>query len=604
MKIIIFDFEVFKKDTLLGAIVLSDGNKEIFQSWNLEEIKSFYNDHIDDIWVGHNNEFYDNFILQAIIKGQDPKKINDEIIDGDKHYRRLTIKLNFYDLMKFHQGSLKVIEAFMGKNISETEVDFDLDRALTEEEKKLTESYNRDDLNQTLEDFIYLQDEFTLKLDLVKEFNLPLSYLCATEAKIAAKALLAQKIDGIESLPIYPKMYSQLQIKNQDPINFYMNREYTKKGAELVLNYGGTIHHMKAGGLHGAIDNCYFKEVYYLDVSGYYNLVMINFDLLSRAIPPEGRKLYEYMYHEQLRLKKINPRKRQVYKIILLAVFGAQSNEYCEFYDPYQGDLVRMVGQMFLIDLLEKLEPIAKIIQSNTDGIMCVPLEGHLPEEIKKVVDEWQERTGFVLKFDKIYNLYQRDVNNYIYQHEDGSIETKGEAVKYYGGYDTPYKESAYMSKEPLIISKCIVNYCIYNKTPEETINEEKHNLRMFQSICKKGSFDWLEYVETNLETGETSLIKLQKVNRAFALKSDSIKGVIYKRNDENKQSKTSKKVVTKSKMGGVPDNLFIFNHDLNEMSEEVFNKIDFDYYVNRAYERINEFINTPQIKGISVYEE
>lgn len=603
MKIIIFDFEVFKMDTLLGAIVLDDEKSEIFQSWDLEEIKDFYFKHIDDMWVGHNNEYYDNLILQAIIKGQNPKKVSDEIINTEKNYKRLTIKLNFYDLMKFHQGSLKVIEAFMGKNISESEVDFDINRKLTDEEKKLTESYNRDDLNQTLEDFKYLQDEFTLRLDLVKEFNLPLSYLCTTEAKIAAKALMAHKIDGIDKIPLYPKMYPQLSIKNPEPIAFYMNREYTKKGAELILNFGGTIHYMKAGGLHGAINNCYFKEVYYLDVSGYYNLVMINFDLLSRAIPPEGRKLYEYMYHEQLRLKKINPRKRQVYKIILLAVFGAQSNEYCEFYDPYQGDLVRMVGQMFLIDLLEKLEPIAKIIQSNTDGIMCVPLENHTPEEIKEVVDEWQARTGFVLKFDKIYNLYQRDVNNYIYQHEDGSIETKGEAVKYYDGYDNPYKKSAYMSKEPLIISKCIVNYCIYNKRPEETIEEENHNLKMFQSICKKGSFDWLELVETNLETGEESLLKLQKVNRAFALKSDIIKSVIYKRNNEGKITKSGRDSVTKSKMGGVPDNLFIFNHDLKEMKEEDFNRIDFDYYINRAYERINEFIKVPQIKGINAYE-
>lgn len=53
----------------------------------------------------------------------------------------------------------------------------------------------------------------------------------------------------------------------------------------------------------------------------------------------------------------------------------------------------------------------------------------------------------------------------------------------------------------------------------------------------------------------------------------------------------------------GVPDNLFIFNHDLKEMKEEDFNRIDFDYYINRAYERINEFIKVPQIKGINAYE-
>ena len=582
--IIIFDFEVFAKDTLLGAIVVGGKEKKYYQTWDLEEMKKFYSNCVDDIWIGHNNEYYDNLILQAVVKNQNPKKVSDDIVEKKKR-GRLVIPLKYYDLMKFHMGSLKVMEAFTGKNISESEVDFNLDRPLTEEEKKSTEKYNRDDLDQTFEDFISLLDEFSLRMDLINEFNLPAKYLCATQARVAAKVLGAEFHDEFQSLPVYPKLYDQLKVENQEVIDFYMNRKYAEKGAGLKLDFGGTPHLMKAGGMHGAIENCHFDRVKYLDVSGYYNLVMINFDLLPRSIPDEGKKLYEYMYHEQLRLKKINPKKRGVYKIILLAVFGALNNEYCEFCDPWHGDLVRLTGQLFLIDLLEKLTPVAKIVQSNTDGIMCVPLEGHTEDEIKAVVDEWQNRTGFVLKFDTIFNLYQRDVNNYIYQHEDGTIETKGEAVKYYGGYDNPYEKNAYMSKEPLIISKCIVNYCVYNKEPEETIEEEKQNLRMFQSIIKKGTFDWLDYEETDLNTKETKVSKIQHVNRGFAWKSDNKRGVVYKRKYEGK--------VTKSKIGGIPDNIFIYNDDINSIDvyEKLKDKIDWGYYVARAYERIWDFI-------------
>lgn len=582
--IIIFDFEVFAKDTLLGAIVVGGKEKKYYQTWNLEEMKKFYSNRVDDIWIGHNNEYYDNLILQAVVKNQNPKKVSDDIVEKKKR-GRLIIPLKYYDLMKFHMGSLKVMEAFTGKNISESEVDFDLDRPLTEEEKKQTEKYNRADLDQTFEDFIFLLDEFSLRMDLINEFNLPSKYLCATQARVAAKVLGAEFHDEFQNLPVYPKLYDQLKVENQEVIDFYMNRKYAEKGAGLKLDFGGTPHLMKAGGMHGAIENCFFKRVKYLDVAGYYNLVMINFNLLPRSIPDEGKKLYEYMYHEQLRLKKINPKKRGVYKIILLAVFGAMNNEYCEFCDPWHGDLVRLTGQLFLIDLLEKLTPVAKIVQSNTDGIMCVPLEGHTEDEIKVVVDEWQNRTGFVLKFDTIFNLYQRDVNNYIYQHEDGTIETKGEAVKYYGGYDNPYEKNAYMSKEPLIISKCIVNYCVYNKEPEETIEEEKQNLRMFQSIIKKGTFDWLDYEETDLNTKETKVSKIQHVNRGFAWKSDNKRGVVYKRKYEGK--------VTKSKIGGIPDNIFIYNDDINSIDvyEKLKDKIDWSYYVARAYERIWDFI-------------
>ena len=82
---------------------------------------------------------------------------------------------------------------------------------------------------------------------------------------------------------------------------------------------------------------------------------MINYDLLSRTIPQEYKELYKFMYHEQLRLKKENPALRGVYKTILLAVFGAQMNKYTDFYDPQTGSLVMIVGQLFLVDLLEKL---------------------------------------------------------------------------------------------------------------------------------------------------------------------------------------------------------------------------------------------------------
>lgn len=586
MNIIIFDFEVFKKDTLLGCIILNEGEETLVQLWDLNEIKKFYNEHKKDIWIGHNNEYYDNLILQSIIRNKDPYETSVNLIERNKK-EYLNIELYYYDLMKFHMGSLKSIEAFVGKNISETEVSFDLDRPLTEKEKLLTESYNRDDLNQTLEDFEYLKDEFMLRLDIIKEFNLTLNELCVTEAKLASKVLKAKKIDDIAYRVINPIKWKNLQIKNQDILKYYLNREYAQ-GKSLEVTLCGTPHKIQAGGIHGALNNIYRKECYYLDVSGYYNLIMINFNLLPRSIPEEGRQLYEYMYHEQLRLKKINPRKRAVYKIILLAVFGAMNNEYCEFYDPYQGDLVRLTGQMFLSDLLEKMEGKIECLQSNTDGIMLNPLPGHTVDEIKAITDEWCERTGFVLKFEKIYDLFQRDVNNYIYKDEKGEIHVKGEAVKYYNCYDNPFTAESYRSKEPMIISKCIVEFLLNGKTPEEIIEENKLNLKMFQYIAKKNSFDWLEYEESNSVTGEVKIIRLQNVNRVFALKSKIITGMVYKRRKEGK--------LQKSKVSNLPPNVFVFNENISDITRQnkfwdLIDIIDYDYYVRRAYERIEEFV-------------
>ena len=571
MRILVFDFEVFKYDTLLGVY---DVNKRCyFQTWDLSAIKKYYSDHKDCIWVGHNNSHYDNYILQAILFDIDPYETSKNIVDND-FKGRLEIPLIYYDIMSGHFTSLKAIEAYMGKNISESEVDFNIDRPLTPSEKKSTESYNRDDLDQTFEDLKMVKSEFQLRLELIKEFNLPTSALHSTEAQIAAMALHAKRIKDIDLNPLKPIIYDNLRVENQRVIDFYLSEKWTwKLGAlreSIKVDFCGTTHKVAAGGIHaGGLRH----EDYalYLDVSGYYNLVMINYNLLSRAIPEEGRKLYEYMYHEQLRLKKINPIKRQVYKVILLAVFGAQSNEGCEFYDPYQGDLVRLTGEMFLIDLLEKLEGKADVIQSNTDGIMLKPLVDE--KEIVEIVNEWQSRTGFVLKVEKIYNIIQKDVNNYMYRDDKGNIHVKGEAVKHWQCLENPFINNSYDSKEPLIISKCIVEYFMNGKKPEETVKENEDNIRLFQFICKKGSYDYLEY-----DDGHKRQI-LQKVNRVFAGKG--CMGTIYKCKSDKRDRYSS-----------VPSGVFVHNQAINI---NVKKNIDYNYYTRRAYERIEDFKLKPE---------
>ena len=68
MNIIIFDFEVFKYDTLLGCLYIDEHGKHLFQSWDLDEIRLYYKNNEDALWVGHNNCGYDNYILDAILK--------------------------------------------------------------------------------------------------------------------------------------------------------------------------------------------------------------------------------------------------------------------------------------------------------------------------------------------------------------------------------------------------------------------------------------------------------------------------------------------------------------------------------------------------------
>lgn len=494
--------------------------------------------------------------------------------------------------MSQHTIGLKTVECAVGKDISTSEVDFSLNRPLTAEEKALTESYNRDDLDQTLDDFYDTISEFTLRLDVINEFKLPLDALHVTGTQLAEMVLHAEKIDNIADWYLPPVIYDTLKVKNRQVLDFYINEEF-RKGKNLSLDICGTPHKLGAGGIHGALKKYHTKWAWYFDVSGYYNLVMINYDLLPRSIPDEYKEFYTYMYHEQLKLKKTNPNKRWVYKIILLSVFGAMTNEYCKFYDPNRGTLVTMVGQMFLVDLLEKLEGKIILIQSNTDGVIAEPLPGVDENEIRAIIDEWQERTGFVLKLEKVYDIHQRDVNCYMYRTEDGKIKTLGEAVKHYDAWENPFYEDVYRAKEPVIIEHAIVDYFMYGKLPEQTIEENKRKLRMFQFIAKKMTYDWMDLEKLDIASGNLEIERLGSVCRAFAYNNRNVKWTIFKHKHEGRASKC--------KLQNAPENVFVHNKEIlsDAAIDECIQKIDFDYYINRSYERIQEFIKMKQVKKI-----
>lgn len=599
MKLVIFDFEVFKHDTLLGALEIDeDQNVEPFQSWDLEDIKGFYRRNIDSIWIGHNNKRYDNFILQAVVQGKTEEQIravNDGIIREDKKYK-LTIELKYYDLILSHQASLKQMEAYDGKNISETEVDFMLDRKLTEDEKNLVASYNIDDLDQTFDDFMRLKHEFMLRLDIIKTFDLDMSNLHVTGTQIAENVLHAQKLDNAEKLVKKPVLWPTLKVKNQKVIDFYLGESWSWKNQNkgtLDVELCGCMHRLASGGIHAAKPKVHVDWAYYFDVSGYYNLIMIILDLLPRSIPQKYRELYTWMYHEQLRLKKIDPGKRGVYKTILLSVFGAMNNEFCRFYDPYNGDLVRMSGQMYLVDLLEKCEGKLEIVQSNTDGIILTPINGTTEEDVMAIMQEWQDRTGFVLKLDKVYDLQQRDVNCYMYRDAGGEIHVIGGMITHYGKLDFPFWKDSYSAKEPLILADIIVEYYMNGKLPEQVVEEKKHNLRLFQTITKKQSFDWMQFEETHIPSGETSMQVLQNVNRVFARKPGEYESMVFKMKANGKRAKIS----------SVAPSVFVHNDEI--LSEDAYNKVisqlDLNYYIERGYDLIASFQDIEQIKGVTI---
>ena len=617
MSLIIYDFEVYYKDTLFGGIILNDdGTEEVYQTWDLKAIRFFYEKHKEDIFIGHNNWYYDDIIMEAIVNGKDPYAVNNQIIKSKYKPKCKLMPFYTYDLMNsvLKPYSLKLTELLVGKNIHTTDVDFNLKRSLTEEEKKLTEGYNLDDLKQTKYNFEKMYDRFKLRIDMIAEFNLDLQNdLRITGTQIAAKILKAKRVEGIEFMKVKPFIPETLKIENQDIINFYMNERFRIKNDYIMVDIAGGKIKVAGGGAHSG-DVYHTGKFLYFDVSGYYNLIMINLGLLPRSMSEEGKKLYEFMYHEQLRLKKINPVKRSMYKTILLSVFGAMNLPSSDFYDPQHFGLVTMFGQLYICDLLEKLKHLIRVIQTNTDGIMVEPLDWANKDEIIKIVEEWEARTGFVIKKEIKYDLWQRDVNCYICRDDKDNIEAKGNLFKNFDISDSSYATCAFFScVEPPIMAQGVVSYLLYDITPEEFVENHKKDLHLFQYNTRKQGFDYTELETTtykdefafnkkgkplmevdedgNVRQKTTKVVdtcttqKLQGVDRVFAYNSRVEWNMIYKHKIDNGVHK-------KSKVSSLPENILVYNYALDDNAyNELKDKIDYDYYVYRIYQHIAEIV-------------
>lgn len=591
MNLIIFDFEVFRYDTLLGygMVNVKDGSCEYKQTWSLDEMRELYNTYGNNsIWIGWNSNRYDDLIFEAIVKNTTSPFVKSKELIGSKYKPFARFPFFGYDLLNgfLNPPSLKLTEALEGDSIDTTEVDFDIQRPLTDEEKTLTEKYNMSDLRRTYKNFCKFKGNFELRISLINEFNIPLQQgLRMTGTQIAAAALGAKAKPGIEDWKIKPTLYPTLQIKNQKVIDWFLNEKFRDK-ENLKVHICNTDVNLAAGGAHSECDKYHCAKALYADISGYYNLVMMNFDLLPRTLDEEGKQKYKFMYHEQLRLKKIDPHKRKIYKTICLAVFGAMNNEHTDFYDPQKALLVTSSGEMFMMDLLEKLDGLGTAFNVNTDGIMFEPFDWKDEEKIKGIIQEWVERNGFAVKTGIITDYHGRDVNCYIMREPDGELCFKGEAVKNYDISDSAFASGAFFNcKEPPIIAKGIVAAFMDGILPEKFVQQNINNMRLFQYVCKKNTFDYLEYKITDGQ-GNISATQIQSPSRCFAKRVDGSLGTVIKHRIKNGKH-------TFAKVQNLPANVFIWNKEIlsDNAVKEISMQLDYDYYIKRIYERINEFL-------------
>lgn len=563
--LIFFDFEVFKYDWLVVFVDPDKHDIRIIHN-NKTALEAYKAAHHDDIYVGYNSRNYDQYIFKAILLDMDPYEVSKWIIqDGRKGWEYSSlfnrIQLYTYDCMsRFY--SLKQLEGFMGNDVRETEVPFDIDRPLTAAELESTIKYCQHDVEQTMEVFLRTKATFDAHIDLLKTFKLPFKNISKTQAQLSALALGCVKHDWLDEWDL--QFVPTLRIKKyQAVVDWFKDPANHHYDSSLTTTVCGVPHQFGWGGLHGAPDQPLHRKglLLHVDVTSFYPSIMIKYDFLSRNV--KDKAVYKQIYDTRVALKKAGKKAEQApYKIILNSTYGICKDPTSSAYDPRQANNVCVNGQLLLLDLLEHLEGHCEVIQSNTDGLIIqIPDTDAAFEAVDDICYEWEQRTGMQLGFDQITEIWQKDVNNYLFKFIDGKIERKGTYVK-------PLDE---LDNDLPIVNKAMVAWMVDGVPVETTINDCQ-DLREFQKIVKVSG----KYI-----CGWHNRERLQdKTFRVFASNNpfDTFIGKIKDKNGE----------LSLEKFANTPDHCFIMNCSVNGLP--VPDNLDRQYYIDMAIKRLEQF--------------
>ena len=588
MRIITYDCEVFRYDWLVTFKDKETGKYTCI--WNdPEAVKACISE--EAIYIGFNSKHYDQHILKAIVNDFSPeeiKQVNDYIIGGGQGWdcpllKDYYFRFNNVDIKDDMQMglSLKAIEGHLGLSVQETTVSFDLDRPLTQEERRETEFYCKHDVDTTERLVDLRKDYLKNKINIGRLAGIDeVKAMGMTNAKLTAALLKAtpQKHDD-EREYVYPDNLRREFIPQEvfdffDRMHDHSINDKDLFSSKLEIMIGECPVTLGFGGIHGAIPNYLWDEeedpeeaIRNKDVGSYYpHLCTIN-GYTSRNIP--SPQIYIEVLDTRMEAKAAgDTAKANALKLVCNTTYGAMLNQYNDLYDPLMGRSVCISGQLYLLELAEHCYrdiPGLKIVQLNTDGIM-VQCNKEYVALLDEICDEWQKRTKFDLETDTVVKIAQKDVNNYVEVQPGGKAKSKGgylvRGIAPAGAFN--------VNNNACIVATALKEFFV-NETPVEETILGCDDITQFQIIAKAGA----KYKEAyHLVDGVKEPV--QKVNRVYAT-ADERYGKLFKVKAEDEST---------AKIEMLPEHCIIDND--NQLT---INDVDKTFYIEMAKKRINDFL-------------
>ena len=464
---VFFDFEVLRHETMLT----------LYDVWmdrwitarTPEKCGALLRGYLIDprtVFVGFNNVNYDNLIATACIDNwpqEDVYALNCGIVHGVFEPIHGESYTDFQDLrfrlpgvwtfarrawdagrdlppapkmseqgVKIPPMSLKKWEKFNGLKVVKSPIPFTHPLPLTADEAARLAEYNKYDVAATVRMACQsLIGEWETRCGFAEMLGEKKFGWHKTFTKLAAELFVTnpdKKVDGADTswgqtVTQFPKC---LRVEKNLSVLSYMSRPlFELEQVALSTQINGLPHTFQIGGAHSVNERAVFKgDIWDIDVGGMYPSIMALFNLCSRTM---DAKKYNEVRLARMAMSKSDWR-RNVYKKALNSTYGGMLDPFSTLFDPAKGRQVCVLGQLFIVDLLEKLEPYTQLIQTNTDGVYVMPTSPENAVHAKAEVEAFERRTGLVMEIDHYVAMYQRDVNNYIAVRADGTEKIKGSA--------------------------------------------------------------------------------------------------------------------------------------------------------------------------------
>jgi hypothetical protein len=378
-----------------------------------------------------------------------------------KRWKARKLVLNHIDLIEVAplSANLKIYGGRMHIKRMQ-DLPFPPDTVLSPEQIAIVRYYCVNDLKATELLYNKLREELELRDAMSCEYQMDLR--SKSDAQIA-EAVIAHEVERLTgNRPTPPIIPAGTVYRYKMPpfIQFYSSymQQFSQwiESLEYVVSETGYIimppvletteiaigaqkYTMRIGGLHStekcvchiADENIRLTD---FDVASYYPFLILNQNLFPVHIGPIFTQIFGNLVQRRLAAKAAgNKVVANSLKITINGTYGKLANRYSTVYSPQHLIQVTLSGQLALLSLIEHMELAGiQVVSANTDGVM-VKYEANRAEDVKRIVKDWEQLTGFELESNDYFGLFSRDVNNYIAvkkpSKEGQQIECKGKGV-------------------------------------------------------------------------------------------------------------------------------------------------------------------------------